>query len=210
MTRRGFTLVEVLVSLALLSAVITLSLSILGQANRLDVILQDITSERDVGDHVSALIRRDMKGLIQPEGTSGSLMVREDDKGRLVLHFTTTGRLSADDEGIVAPFNEASYALKTHPGNLSLNMLYRRHDWFVDDDMSMGGNWELVSDRVVTLEFEFASEETEATRAWPDGQFPETVTFYLKVLPPDVAIEELPLDPDSWETRLIKETLSLK
>jgi len=118
--------------------------------------------------------------------------------------------MSSNEEGIVAPFNEASYALKAHPDNLSLNLLYRRHDWFVDDDMTTGGTWELVSDRVVTLEFTFASEQTEATRAWPDDTVPETVEFYLKVLPPEISIEELSLDPESWPTTLITETLDLR
>jgi hypothetical protein len=179
---------------------------VMNQATNLFDILHVTVEERNGGSKVIAIMRRDLQGIIN---TGKAIEVREDEHEEMVINFVTTGRLSANERGTVAPFSECGYATRPSPLNSNLLLLYRRHDWYVDEESMRGGVWELLCDRVRSINFSFRNEQNDYTRAWPDGEMPTNIILEIEILDTDVDLKNISINPDNWEVESYREVISV-
>ena len=103
----------------------------------------------------------------------------------------SAGELVRDDRRVQSPISEVGYHLRGNPANADFLELWRREDFFLDDEPFRGGNWQLVYDRIkyfnVTY-FASLGPDAEPLEEWAteaQGKFPRRIQV-------DLAIETQP------------------
>jgi len=204
--RGGFTLVEVLVSLAIVS------LLLVGLHSLLDVNLKtQETLERDallarVGpallDVVESDLRRvwvlNIEGNRVFEGTSNSIGGRSADE---MVFLTTTDSATTHRVGareVPSDVCETGYRLRRNPDNDDFLELWRRQDYHVDEDPLEDGAYELLHDRIVSFEVRYLERLREGER--PEEEWvAEDVDELPEAIRIAVELEVLPRVADAAE-----------
>ncbi len=189
---RGFTLIEVSVAIAILAMLMTFVYAILGNTVRVKDVARDRLEAPKIANAVLDQVFKDFRFLYyragQLPGDSGfwgrDRKVAGADGDRVDFLTSRTNRVATleDASGPTAesPLGEVGYACRasdTHPGLLEL---WRREDYFVDDDPTDGGTYSMVYDRLKSFDLRYYPLPEENTEK--DG-FPEWDSRTLKKVP---------------------------
>ena len=199
----GFTLIEVLVGLALLSA-------LLGGIYTVAVgsmVAKRTIQESAAGPEILDLIERDLRAAYisgvkdrrafkaQKQAVGGA------DVTILDLVTTTNSKVSVeiDKEWIRSDVTEVGYRMKTSSDFPDFLELYRREQFFFDDEPLAGGQYYLVYDRLISLKLTFfeapdpnstssSRADTEGYEDWDtedkEGKLPQAVKVVLVLASP--------------------------
>jgi prepilin-type N-terminal cleavage/methylation domain-containing protein len=211
--RAAFTLIEVLVAMVLSGMVTVMALVILDSAVDQQKEMVDIIDRRNAGSKIVAYLRKDFQGLMDLTliGEASSVEIVKDPREQTVVNFISNGRRSVNDEGVVSAYNEVGYALRVGEENNEVYALYRRRDFFVDDELFRGGTYELLADGIKSFKIEFASAQAEWTEEWTEG-YPSRVRITLEILSVEAQknLSDLPISNEDWDTEEYVDVISLK
>ena len=172
----GFTLLELLVAIFLLGTILTFVYQILWNAvvNR-DRVTEDLEGPK-VENAVFDQIARDLRFLWYEEGRlpgnagfwGRSKQINGRDVDRIDFLTTRTSRFAlleeTNEQPGDSPLTEVGYALRQSEANPRWFELWRREDYFVDDDPTDGGKYTRVYDKIrrFSLRFYPPPEENQA------------------------------------------------
>lgn len=210
-SRSGFSLVEVLVALMIVSGIM-LALTQLLEATRISRdTIHNIQETQLAGPAIMDMIERDLRGIFVYDRAPDDVLKV---KNRVLLgrdadridFVTTTDSLvlnEADRRLVRADVNEVGYALRLSPVDDEFLELYRREDFGIDDEPFDGGTYTFLHDHVKNLEvqiFEEDGQDVEGIDDWGDNEenvgLPRRVEIRLTLeLAPRLSHEQLRIAP---------------
>lgn len=200
-SHRGFTLVEVLVTLAIMSLVmLALQYSLQSTMLTHDNVAIEIASVRE-GPKILDMIERDLRGLhcynmkqtSILRGKEESHLGARGDRIDFITEVNSATRIKDPESPesarrmVATDINEVGYRLRPNPQMDDFLELYRREDLFVDDEPFEGGRYELVHNRVVRFQVSYVDqlgEEGEEEDEWDleDRQvLPAAIKIYMEL-----------------------------
>jgi len=225
--RAGFTLIEVLLVLLIMSGIMLSMTEILTAARTSRDTIHNIQETQNAGPAILDFIERDLRGLLTYDATrKHHLRV----KNRVILGFdadsldfvTTTDSLSIraeDDRFVRADANEVGYRLRPSPDNDQFLEIYRREGYGVDDAPFEGGTFLLLHDRVKGFEIQCFSEDgpdAEPIDEWGVQEDAENIGVPARIeisltleLAPRLVNEQLIVAPIDRRTILYKRVIRL-
>jgi type II secretion system protein J len=167
--QRGFTLIEVLVGLVLLSAFVggiyTIAIGTLQAKKKIEQTASIYTAGTEILDIIERDLRstyfhgvRDMKAL---KAEMKSVRGEEATTIDLVTTVNSKNLVEINDEFVRSDITEVGYRLKENDDLDGMQELYRREQMFFDDEPLKGGKYYLVYDRVISLRIEFFEQPEE-------------------------------------------------
>ena len=208
-SRSGFTLIEVMVTLLVMGMIMTSMVMILDSARKSRDTIYNIQETQMAGPAIMDLIERDLRGLIVYNRDPSSalrvvdrvLLGRDADSLDFV---TTTDSLVPSlvrDRFVRADMNEVGYRCRENPENSDFLELYRREDLGIDEEPLSGGQYTFLHDRVRRFDVRVYVEDgpdAEPLDEWgPDSRddeqgLPARLEIELEIeLAPRVAGEQL-------------------
>ena len=154
---RGFTLIEVLIAIAITAVVMLSVSSTFITTLRAQREVQSLTESTEAGSRILSLIERDLRGLWIYNILNNKVLVgrNRDLSGPPADHIdflTSTDSISTipdtEERPAHSPVSEVGYWLKANRQDPLLMELWRREDPMVDDDLLQGGTFQLVHDRI--------------------------------------------------------------
>lgn len=178
MRRAGFTLLEVLIALAITAGIMTaVSMTLDGVRKAVDAIHNIVESE-NTGPRVLDLIREDLSRIAVYDAANYTLLQGENeilygaDADRLDFVVYSPSkvpvRLPGQDDPTKVALNEVGYRLRENPVRKDFLELYRREDPLIDDRPREGGSYTLLYDRVVNFDIGYATTP-ELSPVWHDN-----------------------------------------
>jgi prepilin-type N-terminal cleavage/methylation domain-containing protein len=210
---RGFTLIEVTVALLVLGLTMTAVYQTVTRTAATRDAIEDRLAAPKVGAAILDQLFKDFRYVYYREGLfpSGagfwgrSRQVAGRDADRVDFVTARTSRIAeledarASDVRADSPLTEVGYAVRQGEGEYL--ELWRREDYWVDDEPTDGGKYSLVIDRLHSLRLRYFPVPEENTD--PHGQ-EEWNTTLTKKIPYAVMLEmkywERPIDPQARET----------
>jgi prepilin-type N-terminal cleavage/methylation domain-containing protein len=209
--RRGFTLVEVLVTLLIVSGIMLALTQLLEAARVSRDTIHNIQETQLTGPAIMDLIERDLRAIAVYDRPADTLLrVRQ----RVVLGHDADALDFATTNDSVVPvelgrrlvrfdYNEVGYVARVHPRDDSFLELYRREDYGIDEEPFDGGVYTFLSDRVKHFEiavFEEDGQEAEPLEEWGEDEEHQGLPLRLEIrltleLAPRVTHEQLTLVP---------------
>ncbi|MCA8956511.1 MAG: prepilin-type N-terminal cleavage/methylation domain-containing protein [Planctomycetes bacterium] len=153
----GFTLVEVLVAILITSVIMLTVSTTLFTTMSARKQVDTLTESTEAGSRILALIERDLRGLWTHNIKKNAVLkgVNRDIAGPpadRIDFLTNTDSIatvqSTTDHPVRASVCEVGYWLRSNPSDPLLMELYRREDPMVDDDLTRGGTFQLVHNRI--------------------------------------------------------------
>ncbi len=204
----GFTLLEVLVTLSILSLVVTSLYAVLVSTMRTrDILDREIEGPRDALA-VLELMSEDLRAAILPADVKGANFVGKDgrsadgrDADQANFLATVSSKFPRDprrlrreeipldaegDPEVRSELCEISYLLKGDPQSPGRMHLYRREDFHVDEDPKVGGTYLRLHSRVRSLKLRYWSGTEREKNADPADKWDAAEK---KSLPVAVSIE---------------------
>ena len=206
--KRGFTLLEVMISLAIMGMVMATVMETVDQTRSAVDAIHNVMETENTGPRILQTIRRDLEALAIYDadeykvfkGVNQTLMGAEADRIDMVVRKkgTVPVDLPTRTETVFAPFNEAGYRLRQNPLRPDFLELYRREVSLVDGDPFRDGTFTLVYDRIISLDIRYA-EEPESQIIWLDSWdsferegLPYAIEIYLEIeIQPRRSLESL-------------------
>ncbi|PCJ53949.1 MAG: hypothetical protein COA70_07310 [Planctomycetota bacterium] len=205
---RGFTLLEVMISLAIMGMVMATVMETVDQTRSAVDAIHNVMETENTGPRILQTIRRDLEALAIYDaaeykvfkGVNQTQMGAEADRIDLIVRKqgTVPVDLPTRNETVFAPFNEVGYRLRQNPLRPDFLELYRREDSLVDQDPFRDGTFTLVYDRIISLDIRYA-EEPESQIVWLDSWdsyeregLPYAIEIYLEIeIQPRRSLESL-------------------
>jgi len=186
--RAGFTLVEIMVTILIMSGLLVAMSQILTSARRVRDNIHNMQENQLAGPAILDLIERDLRGiLIYNRPANALLRVRDRSLGGSdadSLDFVTSDNarlLTEDGQRFVrADYNEVGYRLKPNPDDDEFLMIYRREGFGVDDHIGESfdeGRYSFLHDRVQGFSIiAYAEDGPDADEydSWNSGDDEET------------------------------------
>ncbi|MEC9477408.1 MAG: prepilin-type N-terminal cleavage/methylation domain-containing protein [Planctomycetota bacterium] len=176
MNERGFTLVEIVIVLAIFGFVMMASYTILTSTLEADRRVQRATMTGKVGEAILNQMRRDLQGAVWrglgEEVFRGEDRGEEDDAEDVIDFLTTAPVPPPEDEepSWSGEVTSVGYALR--PGEESGDLiLFRRVEWNLDSDYFDRGSRTALYERVKAMDFNYLNEEGEWVREWDAKSF---------------------------------------
>lgn len=173
---RGFTLLELVISVALLSTIMVLMYQSLGQTIETRNMVQDELQGPKVANAILAQIFKDFRyiyygGLQGDAGFRGKAIQMSGMDADRVAFITArrTRTVGTEDDGRRTDddresyLTEVGYACRPHPAHAQWLELWRREDYFVDSKPTEGGYYTLVYDKIRNFRMRFFPIPEEAT-----------------------------------------------
>jgi len=186
MTRQassGFTLIEMLVTLAIMSLVMmALQVSLQSTLLTHDDVALEIASVRE-GPKILDVIERDLRSLHSYNIKDKKVLRGETqrhaglrgDRIDFLSNVDSVTRVkdpessNSEPKMVASDVNEVGYRLRAHPQSSDFMQLYRREDLFVDEEPLEGGRYELLHDRITRFEVSYQDqlgEDGEVEEEW--------------------------------------------
>ncbi|MFQ5748229.1 MAG: type II secretion system protein J [Planctomycetota bacterium] len=174
----GFTLIEILVSLAITALVMTSILGSLDVTQKAVDAIHNVIETEAAGPRILALLRDDLSHLAvydAPDwevlrGSNDSIGGADADRLDFLVSRRTT-RPYRDytrvKEEVWAPLAEVGYWLRGRPGSPDFLELYRREDWFQDEEPFDGGSFTLLYNRITNWEIRYFAQP-EVDPSWDE------------------------------------------
>ncbi len=173
---RGFTLLELVISIALLSTIMVLMYQSLGQTIETRNMVYDELQGPKVANAILAQIFKDFRyiyygGLQGDAGFRGKAIKMAGMDADRVAFITArrTRTVGTEDDGRRTDedresyLTEVGYACRPHPTYSQWLELWRREDYFVDSKPTEGGFYSLVYDKIRNFRLRFFPIPEEAT-----------------------------------------------
>lgn len=227
----GFTLLELLISISIL---VFLS-GLMGQIITGTIRGADTTNEAlrgpTVANAIFQQIFKDFRyiyygGLSADAGFKGHNDTMGGQPADRVDFITTrrTRTIGAEDDGRISekdrisPLTEVGYALRNSDTNPGYRELWRREDYFVDDQPTEGGQYSLVYDRIRSMNFQYfpipeQSQVREGLEEWDSTQkkgIPYAILMRLEFDVPGTSTAGESRGPDDSEPELIYRLILLR
>ncbi len=176
--KRGFTLMEVLISLAIMGMVMATVMQTVDQTRKAVDAIHNVMETETTGPRILDTMRRDLDSLLVYDaaeyqilkGVNQNIMGAEADKLDLIVQRRGTLPVTIPNskEPAYAPINEVGYRLRQNPFRPDFMEFYRREDALVDDEPFRDGSYTLLYDRVISLDIRYA-DEPELNPVWKDS-----------------------------------------
>lgn len=181
MNSRGFTLIEVLVTLLITSIMLTVVYTCFVGTVAAKQYSEQVKEAGRVGQAVLGLMKRDIEGAFvfspgNPAMEGQQEAVGSNDADSINFVTTSDSRRAVDGKG--SDYCEVGYVLYAGEEQEDMLCLYRREDHMVDDSPFSGGVLELLDDQVKSLKLEYLVDDGWQT-AWQDNGLPEAVRITL-------------------------------
>lgn len=161
--RRGFTLLEVIVAMTVLTVVVSFVYQVLQNSVRGQDMVREGLRTPKIQNAILGQIFKDFRylywdGFTGDTGFIGeSGMVGGKDADHVDFVTSRPSRMAQLEEERVqdpvpSPLTEVGYALRVSDENSDYLELYRREDWFVDDNPVRGGKYTLVYDKITKFD----------------------------------------------------------
>ncbi len=161
--RRGFTLIEVMVALLILAVVVTFVYQVLQNSVRGQDMVREGLRTPKIQNAILGQIFKDFRylywdGFTGDTGFIGETgMVGGKDADHVDFVTSRPSRMAQLEEESVhdpvpSPLTEVGYALRINDDNSDYLELYRREDWFVDDNPVRGGKYTLIYDKITKFD----------------------------------------------------------
>ena len=172
--QQAFTLIEVVIAVAILAVVMSYAYAILLQTLKEDKMVKKKIREGRAGDAIVSLIRRDLQGLVYLDyGREVFLGVDngEEDVAEDQISFLTTTEVSrpkdVDDEvwadhKLSDPVYSVSYVISSNSEEVGFT-LFRRTSIDLKDQPLSGGSYQAIYERVKAISFRFLDREDWVT-----------------------------------------------
>lgn len=195
MTRRGFTLLELMIAVFLTAIVMTILYGVVSSTLRAEQRIDELTHGSEIGPAVLQQVRQDLDAAFLPDDKA-DYFKGADQKGyggdRDRVDFVSSVVVYAADGPFAEPrfhsINELGYQVKDSPEHAGEGALYRRVDPFLDAEPGRGGELTLIADRVISFNIEFWKDAKWVT-TWSSktqkNQLPEAIKIELKMKVPD-------------------------
>jgi prepilin-type N-terminal cleavage/methylation domain-containing protein len=177
--RAGFTLIEVLLTLVIMTGIMITVTTILTVARQSRDTIHNIQEQQLAGPAILQRLEQDLRGLyLYDRDPRHALLVQNRMLSGLeadTLDFVTSTdglipwRERANEPMRRADVNEVGYVLRPSPVSDEFLELYRREDYGIDDKPFQGGQYALLHDRVkgVTIRlFREDGVEAEEIESW--------------------------------------------
>jgi prepilin-type N-terminal cleavage/methylation domain-containing protein len=224
--RAGFTLVEVLLTLLIMSGIMVALTQILTAARTSRDTIHNIQETQLAGPAILDLLERDLRGIVTYDRTR---QVHLRVKNRVMLgmdadsiDFVTSSDsltlANIDDRFVKADINEVGYRLRPNPGATDQFLeIYRREGFGVDDDPFENGTFMFLHDRVKSFDIHcFAKDgrDEQPIDEWGGDQNPENIGLPARIeialvleLAPRVVNEQLLILPNDRRTLTYKRVI---
>lgn len=165
----GFTLLELLVTLAILAAVLTCVYGVLTDTLRTKEMVDEEILPDQLGTSILGIMRRDIEMAIWPEGVDDQWFTGKDSIGygkeADAVTFVACRRGLFGEKGVSLIEIEYSMEENFHEGGTY--KLYRRESELSIGGMSGGGKTVLLHDSVRSLKFEYLNDDGLWIHEWP-------------------------------------------
>ena len=175
-SKRGFTLIELVIAVTLLATIMGLMYQSLGQTIETRNMVQDELQGPKVANAILAQIFKDFRyiyygGLQGEAGFRGKAIKMAGMDADRVAFITArrTRTVGTEDDGRRTDddresfLTEVGYACRPHPKHSQWLELWRREDYFVDSKPTEGGFYSLVYDKIRNFRLRFFPIPEEAT-----------------------------------------------
>jgi type II secretion system protein J len=215
--RAGFTLVEVLITVLIISGIMVAITQVLNAARISRDTIHNIQETQLAGPAIMDLIERDLRALFTYDLTKkGMLRVQN----RVLLgrdadsldFIATTDNLNlweTKDKSVRSDYNEVGYRLRPNPRDDDLLELYRREGFGVDEEPFEGGLFTFLHDGVKHFDVQVYNEDgpdADALEDWnPELEEQQGVPLRLEILltlelAPRINKEQLTIAPVEQRT----------
>jgi prepilin-type N-terminal cleavage/methylation domain-containing protein len=165
--RAGFTLVEVVLTLLIISGILLSMTQLLMATRRSRDTIHNIKEHQLAGPAVLDLIEADLRGIITYNRTKLHHLLITDDvmsglDGDRLDFLTSTDNLAVvyeDDMPVIYDVNEVGYLLRPNPEYDEFLEIYRREDPGVDEEPFADGTFQFLHDRVRGFEIQVYAED---------------------------------------------------
>jgi prepilin-type N-terminal cleavage/methylation domain-containing protein len=226
-SRSGFTLVEVLITLLIMSGIMVALTEILTAARTARDTVHNVLETQTAGPAILDILERDLRGIVTYD-TTRSLQLRI--KNRVVMGFdadsidfvTNSDSMvlkELDDRFVRADMNEVGYRLRPSPQNDQFLEIYRRESFGVDDEPFDGGNYQFLHDRVKSFDiqvFRKDGPDEEPVDHWNSEEGSEDIGLPARIeisltleLAPRIVHEQLRVAPVDRRTVVYKRVIRL-
>jgi prepilin-type N-terminal cleavage/methylation domain-containing protein len=214
----GFTVVEIMVGITLLAVLLTGVYTVAIGTLQAKRVIDETSAIYTAGPEILDLLDRDLRGAYYYGVADGKAMKaqRTNVGGTEVtiidLITTSDSKITkeVDDREVRSDVTEIGYRLRRNDDFPGLLELYRREQFFFDDDPLKGGDYYLVYDRVRSIVIDFFEHEKEGETTssiakdegkedWDsedDGGLPRAVRITIELAAPEKAGE-----PDEGDER---------
>ena len=175
--RAGFTLIEVLIALAITTSIMAAVIQTLDSVRKGVDTIHNLVETENVGPRILEQLREDLSRLAVYDAADYKLLKGENDlafgveSDRLDFVIYSESKvpfeLPGQDKAVRAPLNEVGYRLRPNPNQKDFLELYRREDPLLDDRPLQGGAYTLLYDRVVSFDVTYAAQP-ELSPLWKD------------------------------------------
>ena len=188
----GFTLLEILIAVAITAIVMTTVATTFITTLRAQREVESLTESTQAGLRILNLLERDLRGLWTHNIKNNAVLIGRDRDlaGPPADHIdflTSTNSNSqifdTQERPAHAPYSEVGYWLRPNPSDSLLMELYRREDPMVDDDLTRGGVFQLVHDRVRSFNityYETLGANAEEVISW-DSSTEDSLPRIIKI-----------------------------
>ncbi len=177
----GFTLVEVLVAMAITAMIVSAMMTTLWYAMKARREVEALSEPFRDGPRIMSMIRRDLRSLLTYNvkdykvlrGINNSIGGQDADRIDFICATDSIIPRQYDHRPLHADWCEVGYWVRANPDNPDLLELYRREDVFSDDEPFQGGEFMLLSRRVRSFNITYFSElghDAEPLDEWDTSQ----------------------------------------
>lgn len=225
--RAGFTLVEVLITLLIMSGIMVALTEILTAARTARDTVHNVLETQTAGPAILDLVERDVRGILTYD-TTKALQLRV--KNRVVMGFdadsldfvTNSDSMvlhQLDDRFVRADANEVGYRVRPAPSNDQFLEIFRRESFGVDEDPFEGGTYQFLHERVKAFDvqvFRKDGPDEEPVDHWNSEEGSEDIGLPARLeitltleLAPRIVHEQLRVAPVDRRTVVYKRILRL-
>jgi len=197
--RAGFTLIEIFLAISLVAIIMAIAYGMVVSTVQAQERIEETTLGTEIGPVILNQFRQDVESAFVPDKDKDWFLGQDrkgsiGDRDRLDL-FASIPAFGADDAYAEPRFhnvNEIGYIIddnRQRPGEL---VLYRREDYFIDDEPMKGGKMTAVYDRVQAFDVQYWDGE-KWVESWSskasEGKLPVGVRLIMRLLIPNKAAE---------------------
>ena len=190
--RRGFTLVEIMLAMLLTAIVMSLVYGMVVSTIMAQQRIEQVTRATEIGPAIMSQIRSDLDGAFLPrqdeEGFVGiNSQGSSGDRDRIDF-VSTTIAYGSEEQSLDPRFhsvNELGYQVRPNPNDTGVGILYRREDYFLDQDPMRGGRLIELYERVLHFDVRYWDGEIwleEWNSRNMEGTIPRAVRVELTIL----------------------------
>jgi type II secretion system protein J len=189
----GFTLVEVMLAVLILSILMSLAYGIVLSTVKANERIEDISQSSEIGPAILSIVRRDLESAFVSDPRAEEFVAVDRKAGNgdrdRVDFIAATMSYGDEREGGEAPLfhsvNEVGYQLVDSREESGVGVLYRREDLFVDREPLRGGRLSELHARVQSFNLSFWDGQDwrpEWNSKLMEGKLPQAIRVELTLL----------------------------